>query len=82
MLGFSSPLSLTITLSFIHIRLSYKQAIELEYWKKVMEEELQALKENQSWKIMACPPSVKPIESKWVFSMKLYLSESLVCYKA
>ena len=44
--GFTSPLSLTATLSSIPIPSSYKQAMEHECWRKAVESELLALEEN------------------------------------
>ena len=42
-----------------------------------MQAELQALEENHTWDIVPCPPIVKPIGSKWVFSVKLCSDGSL-----
>jgi hypothetical protein len=47
-----------------------------------MQAELQALEENHTWDIVPCPSTVKPIGSKWVFSVKLRSNGSLECYKA
>ncbi|KOM36018.1 hypothetical protein LR48_Vigan02g216800 [Vigna angularis] len=50
--GFTSPLSLTTTLSSVSIPSSYKQAMEHECWQKVIEAELLALEENQTWDVV------------------------------
>ena len=47
-----------------------------------MNEELQALQENFTCDIVSCPPDVKPIGCKWVYSVKLNSNGSLNCYKA
>ena len=39
-----------------------------------MEEELRALEVNQTWDIVNLPPMKKPIECRWVFTVK-YLSD-------
>ncbi|RVX16305.1 Retrovirus-related Pol polyprotein from transposon RE1 [Vitis vinifera] len=80
--GFFSPVSLVATLSTISIPSCYKQAMEHKCWKNAMQAELQAIEENHTWDIVPCPPIVKPIGSKWVFSIKLRFDGSLDRYKA
>ena len=80
--GFFSPVSLVATLSTISIPSCYKQAMEHESWQNAMQVELQALEENHTQDIVPCLPTVKPIRSKWVFSIKLRSDGSLDRYKA
>ncbi|XP_058751721.1 uncharacterized protein LOC131624794 [Vicia villosa] len=51
-------------------------------WIKAMNEELQALQENFTWDIVSCPPDIKPIGCKWVYSVKLNSDGSLNRFKA
>ncbi|CAL2231172.1 unnamed protein product [Prunus armeniaca] len=79
----SSPLSsFTATLSSISLPSSYTQAMKHECWRKAVETELLALEENQTWDVVPCPSSVKPIGSKFVFSVKLRFDGSIDRYKA
>ncbi|XP_068641895.1 uncharacterized mitochondrial protein AtMg00820-like [Aristolochia californica] len=79
--GFPSPVSLVATLSSISIPSGYKQAMAHECWQKSMQSKLQALEENHTWNIVACPPTIRPLGSKWVFSVKLCSDGSLDRYK-
>ena len=47
-----------------------------------MQEEIQALQDNHTWDLMTCPPGVKPIGCKWVYSVKFRSDGSLDRYKA
>ena len=47
-----------------------------------MQEELDALKENHTWDVVQCPPSVKRIRCKWVYSIKLNPNGTLAHYNA
>ena len=52
-----------------------------ECWRKAIEIELLALEENQTWDVVSSPPSVKPLGSKLVFSIKLRSDGSIDHYK-
>ncbi|KAI5396906.1 hypothetical protein KIW84_062943 [Lathyrus oleraceus] len=62
---------MTTSLSSIPIPSSYKQAMENDCWQKAIETEFLALEENQTWDIVPCPSSVKPLGNKFMFSIKL-----------
>ena len=80
--GFFIPVSLAITLSTIFIPSCYKRVMKHTCWQNTMQAELQLLEENYTWDIVPCPPTIKPIGSKWVFFVKLHFDGSLECYKA
>lgn len=43
---------------------------ENEKWKDPIKEEYDASIENDTWEIVPCPPDRKPIECRWVFTIK------------
>jgi len=78
----SKHTSLTASLYSISIPTCYSQAVKDVRWTKAMNEELQALQDNFTWDIVSCPPDIKPIGCKWVYSLKLDFDGSLNRYKA
>jgi hypothetical protein len=65
----SSYTSLTTSLSSISIPTCYSQTVKGVRGIKAINEELQALQENFTWDIVSCPPDIKPIGCKWVYSI-------------
>lgn len=62
-----------------------KQAMnrsDANLWKEAMTEEMNNLKENQTWELVPRPPNRRIISSKWVFRRKLTKSRELERYKA
>ena len=78
----SSHTALTASLSSTSIPTCYSQAAKDVRWVNAMNEELQALQDNFTWEIVPCPPDIKPIGCKWVYSVKLNSDGSLNRYKA
>ena len=56
--------------------------MEHKCWQDAIETELFALDENQTWDIVPCPPSIKPLGNKFVFTIKLHSDGSIDRYKA
>ena len=53
---------------------SYEEAIgssDAKHWKKAMDEEMSALKENQTFKITPLPEGRKAVGGRWVYARKL-----------
>ena len=56
---------------------------EKEKWKKVMDEEMQSLVKNHTWKLAKLPKGKKAIGCKWVYAQKEgFPSKNDVRYKA
>lgn len=47
-----------------------------------MNEEIQALKKNETWEIIDLPPNKNPIGCKWVFTLKYKQDASVDRFKA
>ncbi|KAE8732040.1 F-box/kelch-repeat protein [Hibiscus syriacus] len=68
------------------IPITYQEAIqslESDKWKSAMDEEMQSLQKNDTWKLAQLPKGKRAIGCKWVF-VKKYGSHKTkdVCYKA
>ncbi|CAK9796221.1 Retrovirus-related Pol polyprotein from transposon TNT 1-94 [Anthophora plagiata] len=64
---------------------TYTQAImsdDTSKWKRAMDEEMLAFKENHTWTLCALPQGKRVIGCKWVFSIKKDAAGNLKRYKA
>ncbi|CAN1141195.1 Retrovirus-related Pol polyprotein from transposon TNT 1-94 [Linum perenne] len=66
----------------IAIPSSYKEAAKDIQWCKAMEEEIRALEENNTWRIVQRPSDSPIIGSRWVYTVKYKPDGSLDRYKA
>jgi hypothetical protein len=51
-------------------------------WEKAMDEEMEALDNNEAWDLMEFPTGKNPIGNKWVFKKKLNAKGKVEKYKA
>jgi hypothetical protein len=51
-------------------------------WEEAALEELAAQLRNDAWELVECPPGVKPISSRWVFTIKHTSDGEIERYKA
>jgi hypothetical protein len=72
----------TQTLSSCHIPSNVEEALSDPKWAKAMQEELEALKKNNTWKLVPLPEGKKLVGCKWVFSIKYKADGSVDRYKA
>ncbi|KAL0444323.1 UNVERIFIED_CONTAM: Retrovirus-related Pol polyprotein from transposon RE2 [Sesamum latifolium] len=61
---------------------SYTHAKEHTEWQQAMHQELTALKENKTWKVVELLPDKRAIGYKWVYKVKLKPDGSVDRYKA
>ena len=61
---------------------TYEEAAKSEHWRKAMEEEMAALRQNQTWELVPKPAKVNPISCKWVYKIKTRSDGSIERYKA
>nr|KYP31853.1 Retrovirus-related Pol polyprotein from transposon TNT 1-94 [Cajanus cajan] len=64
---------------------SFIEAIEMndkEKWLQAMEEELQSLKENETYELVELPQGRKALKNKWVFKLKTEENNTKPRYKA
>lgn len=49
----------------------FEETVKHDKWKKAMEAEIKAIKENETWELVDAPSNAKIIGVKWVFKTKL-----------
>lgn len=67
------------------VPLSYEEAVTSQNWndwKLAMEEEYEALLENNTWHLEVLPEGKKPIKNKWVYAVKRDVNDNIVRFKA
>lgn len=61
---------------------NYKEASTNEDWVKAMTEEIETLKENNTWRLVEKPSNINIIGSCWVNKVKSNSDGSVQCLKA
>ena len=56
---------------------TYKEATKSYKWRKATEEEMEALRQNQSCELVPKPEGVEPISCKWVHKVKTQANGSI-----
>ncbi|XP_073358374.1 uncharacterized protein [Aegilops tauschii subsp. strangulata] len=60
----------------------FQAALSIPHWRAAMEQEVQALHKNDTWRLVPPVPGVNVIDSKWVFKVKRHANGSIERYKA
>jgi hypothetical protein len=61
---------------------SYTQTIQDPHWQAAIQDELDALEQQDTWTLMLLPSGHKPIGCKWVYKIKYKSDGTLEHYKA
>ena len=56
--------------------------IKLKEWKDTTEDEIAAMKRNQTWTVISLPKTHHVVGSKWVYKVKYTTDGKVDCYKA
>jgi len=51
------------------------------FWLKVINNELESIMSNHTWKLVELPPKTKPIGCKWMFKKKVKANDIIDKYK-
>ena len=61
---------------------SVEQALESEKWKSAMDDEMKALRKNETWKKCVLPEGKRPVKCRWIFTVKYKPDGAVEQYKA
>ncbi|KAK9050950.1 hypothetical protein SSX86_027575 [Deinandra increscens subsp. villosa] len=60
----------------------FSEAVQDERWREAMRKEIQALEENDTWRLEELPKGKHAIDSKWVYKIKYKPNGEIERYKA
>jgi len=61
---------------------NYEEAAQEDKWRKSMDDEIEAIRRNDTWELTTLPEGHKPIGVKWVYKMKTNQDRKVEKYKA
>ncbi|KAJ9560780.1 hypothetical protein OSB04_005940 [Centaurea solstitialis] len=61
---------------------STEEALDSENWKGAMDEEMDALRKNETWEKCSLPTGKKPVGCRWIFTVKYKPDGKIDRYKA
>ncbi|WJX11887.1 hypothetical protein P8452_02442 [Trifolium repens] len=60
----------------------WHEAISDSHWKDAMNEEINSIEKNKTWRLVELPPQKKPVSVKWIFKIKRNPDGSILKHKA
>jgi hypothetical protein len=57
-------------------------SLDAQYWKEAIQNEMDSILTNGTWKFCDCPVGCKPVGCKWIFKKKLKSNGTIDKYKA
>ncbi|PNX64178.1 L-type lectin-domain containing receptor kinase-like protein, partial [Trifolium pratense] len=62
--------------------MSFAEAIKDSRWRLAMQQEIQALEDNNTWKVCSLPTNKKALGCKWVYKIKYHSVGTAERFKA
>ena len=62
--------------------LEFEEVLSDENWIKPMDDEIHAIKKNDTWELINLPANKRPIGVKWVYKIKYNPNGEINCFKA
>jgi len=67
---FLQQINFLIAITSRHESVTYSDATTNEQWRDVMQQETNALEDNETWEIVDLPPNKKGLGCKWILKIK------------
>ncbi|MFS8032553.1 putative RNA-directed DNA polymerase [Helianthus anomalus] len=64
---------------------TYSEAMasrDVSFWKEAIQDEMDSILQNNTWKLVDLPPGCKPLGSKWIFKRKMKVDGTIDKFKA
>ena len=61
---------------------SFEEAMksqDVAFWKEAIQDEMDSIMGNKTWKLVNLPPGSKPIGCKWIFKKKMKVDGTIGC---
>ena len=55
---------------------------DARFWEEAINDEMDSIMENKTWKLVDLPPGSKPIGCKWIFKKKMKVDGTIEKFKA